>query len=493
MALTLCAFMPSERTPRLFLVGDSTMADKPLADNPERGWGQAFPAFFDGAVSIENHARNGRSTKSFINEGRWAKVVGRLQEGDYVFIQFGHNDEKKEDSTRYADPNTAFKNNLIRFVRESRAKNAIPVLLTPVTRRKFDEAGKPVKTHGEYSAIVRLVADQEKVPLIDLDAKSMAMMKDVGVEESKKLFLWVGAGLYKALPKGKEDNTHFTIVGAKKVASLVVDGIRELNLPLVSYLRPLDTSNDVGKRKIVLLDYFFNNEWRPGPDSIPVRFHYVWEDTTFSGFSKLGRTLIELEATVDTLNTAPTSESLAKASVYILVDPDTPAETRSPNYIDEKSIHTIVEWVRAGGVLLLLGNDKGNAEFEHLNMLAANFGIHFNEDSRNAVKGKDFDMGAFSAFPDHPLFKGVKKIYIKELATLKLSAPASAVLMDKGDAIMASVKFGSGSVFAVGDPWFYNEYFDNRKLPKGFENFKAARNLFEWLLKDARPVMNNGN
>jgi lysophospholipase L1-like esterase len=489
--IAVSAFMPSADVPRLFLIGDSTMADKPLVDNPERGWGQVFPMFFDRSVTIENHAKNGRSTKNFIKEGRWQIVLDRLQNGDYVFIQFGHNDEKKEDSTRFADPQTDYRKNLLKFVQETRAKNANPVLLTPVSRRRFDNEGKAVETHHEYSEVVRAIAKEEQVPLIDLDAKSIAMFGQAGVEASKKLFLWVPAGKYKALPNGKQDNTHFTFAGAIKVADLVVSGIKELHLPIERLLRTSDPQPDVGKNKVVLLDYFFNSEWKADTSGRPYRYHYVWEDTANSGYSELGKAIIRLGAEIDTLNIAPVKESLTHASMYIIVDPDTPAETPQPHYIDENAIKVIVDWVRSGGILVLLGNDKGNAEFEHFNKLSENFGIHFNEDSRNRVQGRDFEMGSFLALPEHPLFKGVKKIYIKELSTLRISEPATSVLTDRGDAIMSYAKFGSGAVFAVGDPWLYNEYFDNRKLPAGFENYKAADNLFEWLLKNARTVREN--
>ncbi len=138
---------------------------------------------------------------------------------------------------------------------------------------------------------------------------------------------------------------------------------------------------------------------------------------------------------------------------------------------------------------MLLANDSGNCEFTHLNEFAGKFGIHFNEDGRNDVVGKDFDMGAFKNLPDEPLFKGVNEIYMKEICTLRISGPAKPVLTDGGDIIMASSHFGRGFVFAVGDPWFYNEYIDNRKLPKEFDNYRAARNLFKWLLGKARPVV----
>ena len=249
-----------------------------------------------------------------------------------------------------------------------------------------------------------------------------------------------------------------------------------------------DADTGVIQTKVVLLDYYFNNEWKAGPGGRPVRYHYVWEDTANSGYSEFGISIRSLGAVTDSLPVAPTEENLAGASIYIIVDPDTPLESPHPNYIDSASREAIVNWVGRGGILLLFGNDKGNAEFKHLNMLAERFGIHFNEDSRNRVEGNRFEMGAFSNLPFHPLFEGVKKIYLKEISTLRLSYPASPVLTDRGDVIMAYSKYGNGSVFAVGDPWFYNEYFDNRKLPEGFENFKAAKNLLRWLLPRATSV-----
>ena len=155
-----------ESRPRIFLMGDSTMADKPLYENPERGWGQLLPQFFDSNIEIKNYAVNGRSTKSFINEKRWDSIVNQLRKDDWVLIQFGHNDSKIEDSTRYAAAQTTYKQNLQRFVTEARAKGANPILITPVVRRKFDVNGKLVETHGEYPSAVKAVAAALKVPLV---------------------------------------------------------------------------------------------------------------------------------------------------------------------------------------------------------------------------------------------------------------------------------------------------------------------------------------
>ncbi len=239
----------------------------------------------------------------------------------------------------------------------------------------------------------------------------------------------------------------------------------------------LEKNEKPGNGKTVGLDYYYNNEWRDGK-----RYHYVWEDTTFSGYSELGEIIKNLGAQITSLDGAPTKESLSKIDIYIIVDPDTPNETEKPNYIESGARKVIKDWVSSGGILVLLANDSLNSEFTHLNLLAEQFGIHFNGDSKNRVIGNNFDMGKIDEFPDHPIFKDVKKIYIKELSTLKLSGNAKPVLTDDEGVIMALSKFGDGYVFAVGDPWFYNEYIDNRKLPAGFENFKAAKNLFNWLL-----------
>lgn len=228
--------------------------------------------------------------------------------------------------------------------------------------------------------------------------------------------------------------------------------------------------------KTVGLDYYYNNEWKDGK-----RYHYIWEDTTYSGYSELGKIIKGLGAQITSLTDAPTKKNLSKLDIYIIVDPDTPKETEKPNYIESDARKTISDWVSNGGILVLLANDSLNCEFTHLNLLAEQFGIHFNGDSKNRVTGKNFDMGKIDEFLNQPIFKNVKKIYIKELSTLRLSGNAKPVLTDKDGIIMAISKFGDGYVFAVGDPWFYNEYIDNRKLPVGFENFKAAKNLFDWL------------
>jgi polygalacturonase/lysophospholipase L1-like esterase len=240
LVLIFLSFTAKERI-TVYTIGDSTMANKNTNGNPERGWAMALPAFFDATeVKIENHAMNGRSTKSFIDEGRWEKVVNKLKSGDYVFIQFGHNDEKKDKPSVYADPHGAYRDNLTRFVNETRAKGAYPVLMTSIVRRHFDENGVLKNTHGEYPDVVRKLAKELDVPLIDIEAKSRKLIQDLGDEESKKLFVWFGENVYPKFPKGKKDSTHLNGSGAHLIAQLAVDGIRELKLPPEKHLLPCD-------------------------------------------------------------------------------------------------------------------------------------------------------------------------------------------------------------------------------------------------------------
>ncbi len=233
--------------------------------------------------------------------------------------------------------------------------------------------------------------------------------------------------------------------------------------------------------RVVTLDCYYNNEWKQDSLGHRWRYHYTWADTLDSGYSQLGRLIEGLGGTLDTLCRPPTAEALSRTDIYLIVDPDTPKETDRPAFIDDSAASTLARWVSSGGTLLLFGNDSGNAEFVHLNRLASRFGITFEEDSRNKVVGKEYGPGTFSHLPEHPMFKGVREIYLKEISTLAVKRPAHPLLEDHGDIIIATAAIGRGLVFAVGDPWFYNEYMDHRRLPEGYDNAKTAENLFRWL------------
>jgi lysophospholipase L1-like esterase len=226
------------QTTTIYTIGDSTMADKiKPEENPETGWGQVLPLFFNSDVVIDNRAVNGRSTRSFIDEKRWEAVYKVLKPGDYVFIQFGHNDEKIGDSTRYTNPHTTYRYNLIRFVNESREKGAIPILFSSIARRNFNENGVLVGTHGDYPLETRLVALEYKVPFVDLEYYSELLETSYGPEKSKALHLHFKPAEISYYPEGKVDNTHLSKKGALAIASLAVDQIKLLNNPLFERLR----------------------------------------------------------------------------------------------------------------------------------------------------------------------------------------------------------------------------------------------------------------
>lgn len=242
------------------------------------------------------------------------------------------------------------------------------------------------------------------------------------------------------------------------------------------------------KAQTVTLDYYFNHEYRTNAAGQKERFHYTWEDKASSGYSIWGDLFRKNGATLKSLETAPTAESLKGTDVYIIVDPDTKKETENPNYIQAADVKAIDAWVKAGGVLVMLANDSANVELQHFNDLSTSFGIHFNFDIRNQVTGNQFEMGALHIPDGHPIFTTARKVYIKELCTITVTPPAKPAFTDKGDIIIATAKYGKGTVFAVGDPWFYNEYVNGR-LPAsfGFENDKAAEDLAKWLLKQVPP------
>lgn len=228
----LMSFMPNQQKKPItvYLIGDSTISIKEEKAYPETGWGMPFVHFFDETVTIDNRAKNGRSTRTFIEEGLWQPVADNLKEGDYVFIQFGHNDEVE--TKKSYTPKDQYRANLVRFIKEARKKKANPVLITPAARRSFDDAGKIKGTHDTYSAIVREVAKQQKTPLIDLDKKSQELLQQFGPEHSKLLFLQLESGEHPNYPEGKDDNTHFNELGARKMAQLVLAEIQAQKLDL---------------------------------------------------------------------------------------------------------------------------------------------------------------------------------------------------------------------------------------------------------------------
>ncbi|TAJ53280.1 MAG: glycoside hydrolase family 88 protein [Chitinophagaceae bacterium] len=239
-----------------------------------------------------------------------------------------------------------------------------------------------------------------------------------------------------------------------------------------------------GKGKTVLLDDYFNAEKKKDILGTVKPYHYKWYELYNNGFSLLGHIFRSKGVATQTLSEAPTAKNLRGAAIYLIVDADNTADNPAPNYVQPKDAEEVHNWVKAGGVLVLLHNDKGNAEFEHFNLLAEKFGIHFNEDSRNRVIGNEYSSGKIEIPAGNPILPGVKKIYQKEISSISLKAPAKALLTkEDGTIIFAVAKIGKGTVFATGDPWLYNEYTDGRKLPAEYENYPAAQQLVSWLIK----------
>ncbi len=263
LVLAVMAFSAGKHRTTIFMIGDSTMANKPFDnEKPERGWGMALQGFFTDDVIVDNHAVNGRSSKSFINEGRWQVVCDRIKPGDYVIIQFGHNDEKpKED--RHTDPGSTFDANLKRFIDETRERGGIPILMNAVVRRNFEvqaeandddeklrdtqftgkkkkEGNILIDTHGEYIVAPRNVAAATHTAFVDANRVTHDLEQGLGPEKSKLLHMWFRPGENPSIPNGREDNTHYNVYGAHVVAGLLVDEIAAVVPALRKYVRHYD-------------------------------------------------------------------------------------------------------------------------------------------------------------------------------------------------------------------------------------------------------------
>jgi unsaturated rhamnogalacturonyl hydrolase len=246
----------------------------------------------------------------------------------------------------------------------------------------------------------------------------------------------------------------------------------------------METAHDarLGRGKTVLLDAWFNSQTHPDAFGQPVSFHYKWNDQANSGYSLFGHIFGNFGAETTTLYTQPTLAELNAAQVYIIVSPDIPVKNPNPHYMQAEDAAQIAEWVKAGGVLAIMENDPGNADIDHLNLLAEKFGIHYNTVLRNQVDGNKFDMGKIAVPGGGPIFHDAHTTYMKEICTISVKAPAVSQLVDRGDILMATAKFGKGTVFATVDPWLYNEYTDGRKLPADYDNYAAGKELVRWIL-----------
>jgi unsaturated rhamnogalacturonyl hydrolase len=242
-----------------------------------------------------------------------------------------------------------------------------------------------------------------------------------------------------------------------------------------------------GARKTVLLDAWFNSQTRKNAAGQMELFHYKWDDDSNSGFAFFGRAFQRYGVQLATETTAPTAADLKKAQIYVIASPDIPVRNPTPNYMDKASGDVIQAWVKAGGVLVLMENDVTNSEFDHFNTMSERFGIHFNPVVRNKVDGDKWEMATVMIPAGTGVFEHSHKAYLKEICTIKVSGPAKAVVTDQGDVLMAVSKYGKGTVFAMVDPWIYNEYVDRRnRLPVEYDGFAAAIDLAGWLVRQTK-------
>jgi unsaturated rhamnogalacturonyl hydrolase len=232
----------------------------------------------------------------------------------------------------------------------------------------------------------------------------------------------------------------------------------------------------------ILLDAWFNSQKRPDASGKMDYFHYKWNDQSDDGYSLFGQIFRDNGAQTETLYSAPTAAALRKAQVYIIVSPDIPVKNPTPHYMQPTDAAQIAKWVKAGGVLMIMENDPANADLDHINPLAERFGIHFNSVLRKHVVGSDWAMGKIVVNGGGPIFHNPHTLYMKDVCTISVKSPAVAQLVDSGDILMATAKYGKGTVFAAVDPWLYNEYTDGKKLPATYDNYEGGEELVRWIL-----------
>lgn len=255
------------------------------------------------------------------------------------------------------------------------------------------------------------------------------------------------------------------------------------NLLKLSALIAISAVPFMAQAQTVTLDYYFNHEVHKTKEGVEERFHYIWEEKDLNGYSNWGDAFVKEGFKLKSLETAPTVANLKGTDIYIIVDPDSKKESPNPNYIMPKDVEQIEQFVKAGGVLVMMANDSANVELPHFNTLAAKFGMHFSDELHNHVLGNKIESGTMIV-EGNPLFKTAKKIYMKDVCSIDLSGPATSLLKNEGVTIIATAKYGKGTVLAIADPWLYNEY-TNGHLPVDahYDNDKAITDITQWLVK----------
>jgi unsaturated rhamnogalacturonyl hydrolase len=241
----------------------------------------------------------------------------------------------------------------------------------------------------------------------------------------------------------------------------------------------------------VVVDGWFNSQQRTNAAGQQEYFHYKWNDVSNSGFFLFGQIFRGFGVATDTLYNAPTEANLRGAQFYIIVSPDIPSKNPHPHYVQPDDARQVALWVKSGGVLVLMANDPANGDIEHLDQLADLFGIHFNPVLSHHVVGSDHAPGTIRVAGGGPLFRYKHTLFMKDTCTISVKGSAAPLLEDRGDVLMAAAKYGRGTVFAVADPWIYNEYTDGKNLPAEYDNLGGAVELVDWLVKQAPRTNSN--
>lgn len=241
----------------------------------------------------------------------------------------------------------------------------------------------------------------------------------------------------------------------------------------------------IGRGQTVVVDGWFNSQMHADPTGRQIYFHYKWDDQSNNGFSLLGRIIHNFGAQTGTLYVAPTAANLRGTQVYIVVSPDIPSKNPHPHYIQAEDGAQIADWVRAGGVLVLLANDPANTDLDGMNRIAEHFGMHFNNVLLKHVIGDQYAMGKISVAAGGAIFRQPHALFMKDVSSIAVKSPAVSVLREEGNTWMAVAHYGKGTVYANVDPWLYNEYTDGRKLPAEYDNYAGGAELVRWLLEQA--------
>jgi unsaturated rhamnogalacturonyl hydrolase len=238
----------------------------------------------------------------------------------------------------------------------------------------------------------------------------------------------------------------------------------------------------LGRGETVMLDGWFSSQKRPDAFGQQDYFHYKWDDQSNSGYSMLGHIFRNFGAETKTLYAAPTVAGLRQAQVYVIVSPDIPVKNPNPNYVRPEDAAQISAWVKAGGVLVILANDPANTDLEHLNLIADPMGIHFNSVLRKHVLDDSYAMGKIAIHGGGPIFRDSHTLFMKDVCNISVKSPAVSAFQDDEGILMATSKYGKGTIFATVDPWLYNEYTDGRKLPAEYDNYAGGKELVRWIL-----------